>query len=175
MVGWIVGKLKWLLVICMVGGPIVALSCWQDGLRRQEVMSEGIEAVAAIEAATRVKRRRSGTTYKLDLSWNDAGGLRHDAKDVTISHDLARQVIVEDRLIANALPIKYMRASSDSRERGSTLAGENLIILPDSAYQEQSDHELIYVGAGAGIFGLIGSALMFLPWRRRREPHELAG
>jgi hypothetical protein len=171
MVGWIVGKLKWVLVICAVGGPVVALSCWQDANRRREVMASGVETVAAIDSATRVKRRRGGTTYKLDLSWRDPGGLQHRAEEVTISHELARQIIVEDRLTVGSLPIKYMRgeagAGQGSREGAS--AAENLIILPDTAHQEQTDQELVYVGAGAGLAGLIGSALMFLP-RRRREP-----
>ncbi|AWN36807.1 hypothetical protein [Methylobacterium radiodurans] len=166
MVGWIVGKLKWLLVICAVGGPIVTLSCWHDGNRRREVMANGVETVAAIDNAKRVKRRRGGTTYKLDLSWRDAGGVEHRVEDVTISHEFARQIIVEDRLVAASLPIKYMRGGTGE----GTLASENLIVLPDTAHQEQTDAELVYVGAGVGVVGVIGCALMFRPRRRRREP-----
>ncbi len=36
MVGWVLGKLKWLTILCAVGGPIVALACWQDGTRRRD-------------------------------------------------------------------------------------------------------------------------------------------
>ncbi|MEH3119575.1 MAG: hypothetical protein PGN25_18830 [Methylorubrum populi] len=164
MVGWILGKLKWLAVLCAVGGPIVAFGCWQDGQRRREVMATGVQAEASIDGATRVKRRRGGTSYKLDLSWQDAGGLQRKAEGVSISHALAGQLIVENRLVADTLPIKY--ASADA---GSPKADENVIILDDNAHQEQTDREMIYVGAGAGVLGLIASALFFLPWRRRRE------
>lgn len=176
MVDWIVGKLKWLLLVCMVGGPIVAFGCWQDGERRREVMAGGTETVADIDGATRVKRRRGGTTYKLDLAWDDGNGQRHIANDVTISPEFARQVIVNDRLTVGSLAIKFMPSPGDgaTRDDGLAVEKENLIILHDTAHQEQTDQELVYVGAGAGIFGMIGSALMFLPWRRRREVPELA-
>lgn len=165
MVGWIVGKLKWLLVICALGGPIVALSCWHDGNRRRDVMANGVETVAVIDNATRVKRRRGGTTYKLDLSWRDAGGVAHRAEDVSISHEFARQIIVDDRLMAASLPIKYMRAGTTE----GASASENLVVLPDTAHQERTDAELVAIGAGVGGVGVLGCALMFLPWRRRRE------
>ncbi len=182
MVGWIVGKLKWLLVICAVGGPIVALSCWHDGNRRRDVMANGVETVAAIDNATRLKRRRGGTTYKLDLSWRDAGGLEHKVEDVTISHELARQIIVDDRLTVGSLPIKYMRSEAGAGQgsgqgsgegtkasaRGSA-PSENLIVLPDAAHQERTAEELVYVGAGVGVVGALGCALVFRP-RRRRDP-----
>lgn len=74
MFGWILGKLKWLTVLCAIGGPILAFACWQDGNRRRDVMAMGIQTEATIDSATRVKRRRGGTNYKLDLSWMDRGG-----------------------------------------------------------------------------------------------------
>ncbi len=163
MVGWILGKLKWLAVLCAVGGPILAVACWQDGERRKEVMATGIQAEAAIDSATRVKRRRGGTSYKLDLSWTDAGGLRHRAEGVSISHALAEQIIVDDKLVADALAIKYAKAEAGSK------GDENVIVLADTAHQSDSDEAMIYVGAGAGILGLIGSGLFFLPRRRRTE------
>lgn len=165
MAGWILGKLKWLTVLCAVGGPILAFACWQDGNRRRDVMATGLQAEATIESATRVKRRRGGTSYKLDLSWTDAGGLRRKVEAVSISHALAAQVIVENRLAIDSLPIKYVPGES-----GSLKADENVIVLDDTAYQEQTDQELVYAGAGAGVLGLIGSALFFLP--RRRRQHE---
>ncbi len=168
MVGWIVGKLKWLLLVCAVGGPILALSCWYDGNRRRDVMANGVQATASIESATRVKRRRGGTSYKLDLVWSDAGGLRRRAEEVSISHGLARQIVVDDRLVVGDLPIKYMPVGTTSSDRVDP--SENLILLDDTAHQEQTDREMVYLGSGAGVVGLLGAALMFLPWRRRREP-----
>ncbi|CAO4145688.1 LPXTG cell wall anchor domain-containing protein [Methylorubrum thiocyanatum] len=164
MVGWILGKLKWLTVLCAVGGPIVALACWQDGNRRRDVMAMGIQTEATVDSATRVKRRRGGTSYKLDLSWTDGGGVRRKVEEVSISHALAAQVIVDDKLAVERLPIKYIAG-----EAGSPKFDENVVILADTAHQEQTDQELVYVGSAAGFLGLIGAALFFLPRRRRRE------
>ncbi len=164
MVGWILGKLKWLTILCAVGGPIVALACWQDGNRRRDVMAMGVQTEATIESATRVKRRRGGTSYKLDLSWTDAAGLKRKVEEVSISHALADKLIVDNRLAADTLPIKYMPG-----EAGSPKESENVVVLEDKAYQEQTDRELVYVGLGAGALGLVGAALFFLPRRRRHE------
>lgn len=163
MVGWILGKLKWLTILCAVGGPIVALACWQDGNRRRDVMTMGVQTEATIESATRVKRRRGGTSYKLDLSWTDAG-LKRKVEEVSISHALADKLIADNRLAADTLPIKYMPG-----EAGSPKESENVVVLEDTAYQEQTDRELVYVGLGAGALGLVGAALFFLPRRRRHE------
>ncbi|BAU91322.1 hypothetical protein MPPM_2717 [Methylorubrum populi] len=164
MVGWILGKLKWLTILCAIGGPIVAVACWQDGNRRQDVMAMGVQTEATIESATRVKRRRGGTSYKLDLSWTDGSGITRKVEEVSISHALADKLIVDNRLAADTLPIKYIPG-----EAGSSKESENVVVLDDTAYQEQTDRELVYVGTGAGILGLIGAALFFLPRRRRGE------
>lgn len=159
---WLLGKLKWLTLLCAVGGPILALACWQDGNRRRDVMAMGVQTEATIESATRVKRRRGGTNYKLDLSWTDASGLKRKVEEVSISHALANQLIVDNRLAADTLAIKYMPG-----EAASPTESENVIVLEDTAYQEQTDRELVYVGTGAGVLGLIGAALFVLPRRRR--------
>jgi len=164
MVGWLLGKLKWLTVLCAIGGPILAFACWQDGNRRRDVMAMGIQTEATIDSATRVKRRRGGTNYKLDLSWMDRGGLRRQAEGVSISHALAAQVIVDNQLAIDRLSIKYIAG-----EAGSLRADDNIIILDDTAHQERTDAELVYVGMGAGVVGLIGAAVFFLPRRRRRD------
>ena len=105
MVGWILGKLKWLTILCAVGGPVVALACWQDGNRRRDVMAMGIQTEATIESATRVKRRRGGTNYKLDLSWTDASGLKRTVEEVSISHALADKLAAEPLMPGWALSL----------------------------------------------------------------------
>ena len=165
MLGWLFDKLKWLLLIAAVGGPFIAFISWQDEQRRHEVMASGVEADAAIEGATRTKGRRGGTTYKVALSWSDAQGTTRTAKDVAVSHGYADRIIRDDKIIADTTRIRYI---ADSGEE------QNVIIAEDEAYQERTDHEMIYVGAVAGLVGLIGSGLIFLVGRRRKEQAQAA-
>lgn len=163
--GWIVGKLKYLLLIAAVGGPIVAWSSWEDGQRRREVEAKGQTATATIDGATRTKRRRSGTSYRVHLSWTDAAGQTHAAKDVPISRGMADRIIVDDRIQVDTLPIRYL-AEGGAADRLE--AGENVIVVDDEASQLQTDDEMITIGIGAGIVGALGSALLF--WLGRRRP-----
>lgn len=160
MLGWLFGKLKWILLIAAVGGPALAFFCWQDAQRRQDVMARGIEATASIDGATRTKRRRGGTSYKIDLSWNDAQGTARTAKEVGISTAYANRIIADNKLTADTTKIRYIADEGDA---------PNVIISDDASHQEQTDQEMVVVGGVAGGVGIIGSALIFLLGRRRQQ------
>lgn len=157
-IGWIAGKVKWLLLIAAIGGPFMAYMSWQDGERVKKVVAEGVETQASVEGATRTKRRRGGTSYTVDLAWKDASGQDRTAEKVSISHQFASRIISNDRLTVDALPIKYLPG-----EQGK----DSVIIRDDADKQADLDHEMIYVGAGAGVVGILGSGLWFLLGRRR--------
>lgn len=160
MLGWLFGKIKWLLIIAAIGGPGLAFFSWQDAERRKTVMADGIETEATIEGATRTKGRRSGTSYKIDLSWTDAQGKARTAKDIGISRSYADKIIIADKLMAGTTRIRYLAEPGES---------ENLIVSADENAQETTDQEMIYVGGGAGAVGLAGLALIFLVGRRRQQ------
>ncbi|MEN5083402.1 DUF3592 domain-containing protein [Bosea sp. TWI1241] len=162
-VSWIAGKIKWLLLIAALGGPVVAFMSWQDGQRVRKIAKDGVEAVASVESATRTKRRRGGTSYAIDLAWKDAGGASRTAEKISISQDYARRIIVGDTIRVATVPIKYL-----PDEPGK----DAVIIQEDAAKQVSTDDEMVYVGAGAGAIGLIGSGLFFLLGRRRSENEE---
>jgi len=163
LIGWIAGKIKWLLLIAAVGGPVLAFMSWQDGERVKKVAAEGIEAQASVEGATRTKRRRSGTSYTVDLAWKDAAGQDRTADKVSISHQFASRIIANDKLTVDTVPIKYLAG-----EQGK----DSVIIRDDADKQADLDHEMIYVGGGAGIIGILGSGFWFLLGRRRRSEGE---
>jgi hypothetical protein len=159
MQGWLFGKLKWLLLIAAVGGPALAFFCWQDGERRKDVMAHGVDATAAIDGATRTKGRRGGTTYKIDLTWTDAQGNTQTAKEVSVSSSFANRIIVDNKITVDSTRIRYLADGSDK---------PNLIVSDDETNQEETDQAMVYVGAGAGLIGLIGSGLIFGLGRRRQ-------
>ena len=90
--------------------------------------------------------------------WQDASGQDRTAEKVSISHQFASRIISNDRLTVDALPIKYLPG-----EQGK----DSVIIWDDADKQADLDHEMIYVGAGAGVVGILGSGLWFLLGRRR--------
>ncbi|SFJ81074.1 hypothetical protein SAMN05216304_11577 [Bosea sp. OK403] len=159
-IGWTIGKIKWLLLIAAVGGPVVSYMSWADGERVKHVAAQGIEAQASIESATRTKRRRGGTSYALDLAWKGAKGEERKAEKVAVSLSFANQIIRAEKIVADTVWIKYLPDEP----------GKDAVILRDDAEaQANTDQELIYVGAGAGVVGIIGSALFFLSGRRRKD------
>ncbi len=109
MLAWLIDKVRWLLLIAAVGGPALAYFSWSDAERIRDVETNGVEAVALIEGATRTQRRRGGTSYALDLAWKDGKGGVRKAEKVSVSRAFAEQVVKNDKLTRNSLRIKYLR------------------------------------------------------------------
>ena len=65
MLGWLVGKIKWLFLIAMFGGPFMAYTSWQDGEHIKTVAEKGVATEALVKGATKTKRRRGGTSSML--------------------------------------------------------------------------------------------------------------
>lgn len=161
MIAWMLGKLKALFLVAAVGGPALAGWMWWDEMRIRDVETRGVAATATIEGATRVKRRRSGTSYDVDLGWNDAKGQARSAKRVAVSSAFATQIIRDDRIVRDKVRIKYLADDAEAAP----------ILVEDSGRQAETDRELIWVGAGAGALGIAGSLIFLVAGRRRRpEP-----
>lgn len=163
MLGWLFGKLKTLFLIAALGGPALAGFMWWDEQRIKEVETKGLEATATIDGATRTKRRRSGESYDVNLSWKDQKGQPRTAAAVGVSRAFASQIIRDDRIVRDTVKIKYMADDLDAKP----------ILLEDVGRQAETDRELMWVGAGAGVVGLAGS-LLFLLVGRRRQTGEAA-
>lgn len=156
---WILGKLKSLFLIAAIGGPLLAGYMWWDGQRIKDVETRGLEATAEVTGATRTKRRRGGTSYDVALAWKDQKGAARTAENVSISHAFANAIIKDEKIVRNAVKIKYL---------GDDATAEP-IIVEDASRQAEGDQDLVYVGAGAGAVGILGSLLFFLFGRRREE------
>ena len=158
MIGWIFGKLKSLFLLAALGGPALAGFMWWDAEHIKDVETRGVEATAAINGATRVKRRRGGTSYEIDLGWKDQKGEARAATAVSISNAFADHIIRDEKIIRDTVRIKYLADDLDAKP----------ILLEDAARQADTDRELIWVGAGAGVIGICGSLIFFLSARRKR-------
>jgi hypothetical protein len=157
MVSWIVGKLKWLMLVAMVGGPVAAYFGYTTAAEIKDVMANGQEAVAAIDGGTVRKGRRSGTSYSINLHWTDKSGARQTAEKVSISSTLADKIIVGDKLVRDSVKIKYLAGTPDTKP----------VILEDAERQITNNEEMVPLMIGAGVLGAIGSAFFLMRARRR--------
>jgi hypothetical protein len=161
---WIMGKLKWLLVLAAIFGPVSAYIGWTDVDRVNDVLAKGVEGDARIVSATRKKGRRSGTSYYVDLAWKDAAGADRTADEIRVSNAMARTLFRDDRIIVDRVKIKYL---PDERSKAG-------VVLVDDAKEEiELDRFMMYGGAAIGAIGLLGCAFMFgLFSRLRSRPKE---
>jgi hypothetical protein len=160
-IGWIVGKIKWLLILAAIGGPVLAYFGWEDAQRRQDIAKRGVEATATVAGATKTTRKRGGVSYTVNLQWKDANGKDRSAEKISISSDYARQIIRNDRLTIAETRVKYVPDATDDKS--------GVMIVADTGKQDDLDEGMIYAGAGIGAIGIVGSALFFFLGRRREE------
>ncbi|MGH1418825.1 MAG: hypothetical protein ACRBCJ_08195 [Hyphomicrobiaceae bacterium] len=155
--GWILGKIKWFLLAATVAGPVLAYSGWAENAHIANIEKNGVETFAAIDGATRSKKRRRAATYWVDLSWKDAQGKPQTAKKVSISSELAKSIIKDDAIIVDNLPIKYLQGDK---------AGVPVVMNNVAAQIENNDF-MVKVGGAAGLLGLLGTIGGFV-WGRRK-------
>lgn len=162
------GKLKWLLVIAAIGGPVSAFLGWQDVDRVNNVLAKGVEGNATIVSAVRKKGRKSGTSYYVNLAWKDASGSDRTASDIRVSNAMAGRLFQNDRIMVDSVKIKYL---ADQPEK------EGLVLVDDAKEEIELDRFMMYGGAIAGAIGLLGCGFVFgLFGRARSKPDEtLAG
>lgn len=156
MLSWIIGKLKWLCLLAAVGGPVMAYFGYSSAVEMKDVLANGVETTAVIDGGAVRKGRRSGTSYSLDLHWNDKAGARQQAEKVSISSALADKIIVGDKLVRDKLTIKYLAGAAEVKP----------VILEDAARQIGNNEQMVPVMIGAGVLGAIGSAFFLMRGRR---------
>ena len=161
MVGWLVGKLKFLFIIAAVGGPFMAYVGWDDANQIKTIQEKGIETTATVTGGTIRKKRGRVVGYRLKLSWNDAKGSVRNADSVSISKSFGERIIRDGKLRVSSVPIKYLADKEDVTP----------LVIPDMANQQQNDKVMIPLGIAGGLVGAIGTfAFFFFGRRRRSEP-----
>jgi hypothetical protein len=161
MMGWILRRVKWLTLALMAAPFIVAFVAYSGASETNEMRKDGVEAVADIEGGKRTKRRRSGTSFSLNLSWKDQAGKDRTATGVSIPRAVADRLIVDDALVADTIRIVYL---PNDPERKPVLA-ETLGKGGAEPVTESLTAALSMVPTA-----LIGGALFF--FLRRREQRQ---
>jgi hypothetical protein len=157
MIGWLIGRIKWLFVVALLGGPVLAYFGWEEKQRFAEIEAKGVSAQAVVTGATETKRRRGGKSYSVDLAWKDAKGTPMKAEKVSISQTMANEIISASTVKAAVVPIKYIADQPDVKP----------MIVHDAARLADGDELMIKLGLGAGGLGLLGTLGFFLLGRRK--------
>lgn len=138
-----------------MAGPGWAYYSWTELEKIKHVAADGTEVTATVDGGESRSGRRSGTSYTIHVIWPGAGDIQH-AEDVNITSEYAKKIIADDMLLIETAQIKYMPDDSGA------------VVVVEDIPQLQADKDLmIWLGIGAGIVGLIGSAIFFLVGRRR--------
>jgi len=151
-------NIKWLLLIAIFAGPAFAYWSYTEAQTTKRIMSEGVEATAVVDGGEIRSGRRSGTSYKIHAVWTDPAGAER-AENISISSEYAHKIIDEDDyLLIESAVVKYLPAEP-------TIAA---IVAEDGPTQVADDELMMMLGGGAGVIGLIGSAIFFLVGRKKK-------
>jgi hypothetical protein len=158
MIAWILSRLKWLGLLGAVSPFLVGGLEYNSASTASDFAKNGVEVMADVDGGTRTKRRRSGTSFSLDLSWKDKDGKTQRAEKVSIPRDMADRLIVNDQLTVDKIKILYI---PDDPSKTPVVASANARNVAEP------------IGAALRMFGLflpvglIGAALFY--FLRRRE------
>jgi hypothetical protein len=149
-------------LVATVIGAVLFYFRWAEGTRIREVESNGIEAIATVEGATRTTRGTS-ESYTLRLVWRDARGITQSDENVRISNAFAREIFSAGKIIRSTVRIKYLPHSMP-------------IVLEDASYRQWKEEDLVgWLGAGIACVGAVGFGVTaFMLGRRRRREEATA-
>lgn len=150
-------NLKWALVIAIFAGPAFAYYSYTQVQLTKRILAEGVETTAVIDGGESRSGRRSGTTYKIHAIWTPDGGMER-AENITVSSEFAHAIIDGEYLTIEEAQIKYLPGEPEKAA----------IVVADADQQISDDTLMMWLGGGAGIVGLIGSAIFFLVSRNKK-------
>lgn len=149
-------NLKWALLIAIVAGPGFAYFMWTELETIKRVSTSGVETVAMVDGGESRSGRRSGTTYKIHAIWLDANNAQR-AENIAISSEYAHKIIEDDFLTVETVNVKYL--ADDPKAP--------VFVSEDLPQQVQDKEIMIWLAVGAGVVGLVGSAIFFLMGRKK--------
>jgi hypothetical protein len=152
-------NIKWAFLIAIVAGPAFAYFSYTEAQAIKRVVAEGVEATAVVDGGESRSGRRSGTTYKIHAIWADAQGAER-AENIEISSEYAGRIIEGDYLLVESVVVKYLPGDAEAKA-----------VVSEDAPQQIADKELLmWLGVGAGVLGVVGSAGFFLFGRKKPAP-----
>ena len=154
MIRWLLTRVKLVALAALVLPWLFAGYTYYDNNRIKNVLDNGVEATADIEGGTRTKRRRSGTSFSVNLAWKDRDGKPRTAEKVSISSTFANTIIRDDLLTRDTLKIKYLVDE----------VTETPIVLEDVSMIDPLQFLVTLLPVS-----ILGGIAFFLLWRREKR------
>jgi hypothetical protein len=137
-------RLKFLAVVALVGGPILCYTGYDQKQTHEKIVAEGVKVDGVITGGESSKRRRSGTTYKFDISFNTKEG-RSMNKTLVVPKSFVDAHVTGETITSDKVEVLYLPSDPSKCE----VVGVS------------SDHEaMLYGGAVVGVVGMVGTGLM---------------
>jgi hypothetical protein len=117
--------------------------------------------VGAVAGDRRRPGRRSSRTWNLHAMWKTTTGLQRD-DDIDISSEFADRIIADGGLIIDTVKIKYLPSDPNAQA----------IVVEDVDQMLANRQLFLWLGIGAGVAGVFGSAAFFLYGRKKKAAEQ---
>lgn len=153
-------QLKWLFVIAIFAGPILAFFEHQDSQRIQRIMANGAALEARVDEL-RVQHNRRSDSYTLALTFVGPDGTS-TRQLVDVTGSFAESITVGEGISIQTTQIKYLPTESS----------EPVVVVADADNMLRADQTTMWTCIIAAILGLIISPIWFVVERRMKNRRD---
>jgi hypothetical protein len=137
-------RLKLLAIVALVAGPILCYTGYSKKQIHEKIVAEGVKVDGVITGGESTKRRRSGTTYKFDISFTTKEG-RSMSSNLVVPKSFVDAHVTGDTITSDKVDVIYLPSDPSKCE----------------VVGVESDHQaMLYGGALAGVVGMVGTGMM---------------
>ena len=147
------GKLKWLFIALVIGGPVLGWQGWQDRQTWSRLEDNGKTTAGVLEEGSVSKGRRGRKSYEFTVSYTPDGGTVQQ-QTFAVSRAFAERVTRGDQIVQDQCTVRY-----DPTEPA-------IAIIVDGSEDQRA---MLPIGLGMFGVGAIGAFFMF-----RRKPAAAA-
>jgi Protein of unknown function (DUF3592) len=138
-------RLKYIALIALIGGPIIAFSGYSEKKDHEKIVAEGVKVEGVITGGESSKRRRRGTTYTFDIEFKTKDG-KAVKKNLSVPKSFVDAHVQGDTITNDKVEVLYLPSDPNKCE----------------VVGVKSEHEaMLYGGSVAGAAGLLGTVLIF--------------
>ncbi len=105
-------RLKLIAIIALIFGPVLAFQSFQDSQRLAKIEKEGVQVLGIPMSGEITERRKSGKSFKLNVSYPDKDGKLH-SKEFKVKSDFFEAISEGNSITAETVTIKRLDSDPD--------------------------------------------------------------